>query len=60
MKSNSVSDRRNFTTVKAPACFKQQVEELHASEANGFALEIAAEMAKLEGCNALILQFPLW
>lgn len=60
MKFNPVSDRGNFTTVKDPAYFKQQVEELHATEASGFAPEIAAEMAKLEWCDALILQFPFW
>lgn len=60
MKFNPVSDRRNFTTVKDPAHFKQQVEELHATEVNGFAPEIAAELAKLDWCDALILQFPLW
>ena len=60
MAFNPVSDRRNFTTVKDPAYFKQQAEELHATEVNGFAPEIATEMAKLEWCDALVLQFPLW
>lgn len=60
MTFNPISDRRNFTTVKDSAYFKQQVEELHATEVNGFAPEIAAEMAKLDWCDALILQFPLW
>lgn len=60
MKFDPVSDRRNFTSVKDPAYFKQQLEELHATEVNGFASDIAAEMAKLAWCDALILQFPLW
>jgi len=59
-KFNPVSDRRNFTTVKDSTYFKQQVEALHATEVSGVAPEIAAEMAKLEWCDALILQFPLW
>lgn len=55
-----VSDRRNFTTIKDPDYFKQQLEEMHASEHNGFSLDIHAEMQKLEQGNLLILQFPLW
>jgi NAD(P)H dehydrogenase (quinone) len=46
--------------MKDSAYFKQQAEELHATEVNGFAPDVGAEMAKLEWCNALILQFPLW
>jgi NAD(P)H dehydrogenase (quinone) len=55
-----VSSRRNFTTVKDPAYLKPQVEETHASEHDGFAHEIEAEIRKLEACDLLILQFPLW
>lgn len=32
MKFAPVSDRRNFTTVKNPDFFKQQIEEMHATE----------------------------
>jgi NAD(P)H dehydrogenase (quinone) len=55
-----VSDRRNFKTVKAPDYFKQQTEELHATETESFAEDIAAEQDKLEWCDVLIFQFPLW
>lgn len=55
-----VSDRRNFLSVKDPTYFKQQVEELHASQTDGFSPAIAREIEKLEGCDGLILQFPLW
>jgi NAD(P)H dehydrogenase (quinone) len=55
-----VSDRRNFTGVKDPAYLKQQVEEMHATATNGFAADIADELAKVERCDALIFQFPLW
>jgi NAD(P)H dehydrogenase (quinone) len=55
-----VSSRRNFTTVKDRAYLKLQVEETHASEHHGFAPEIEAEIRKLEACDLLILQFPLW
>jgi NAD(P)H dehydrogenase (quinone) len=55
-----VSDRHNFTTVKDPVYFKQQMEELHATEQDGFAPEVEREIASLEWCDLLILQFPLW
>jgi NAD(P)H dehydrogenase (quinone) len=55
-----VSDRHNFSTVKDPLYFKQQIEEMHATENNGFATDIEAELAKLEWCELMIWQFPLW
>jgi NAD(P)H dehydrogenase (quinone) len=57
---NPVSNRYNFTTVKDPDFLKLQLEETHASEVGGFAPEIEAELLKLEACDLLILQFPLW
>jgi len=55
-----VSDRRNFTTAKDAEVLKLQVEEAWASESGGFAPDIEAELRKLEACDLLILQFPLW
>jgi NAD(P)H dehydrogenase (quinone) len=60
MQFDPVSDRRNFTSVADAGYFKQQREELHASETGGFAADVLAEIEKLEWCDALILQFPLW
>ena len=60
MRFDPVSGRHNFTTVADPGFFKQQMEELHATEQKGFSAEIEAEMQKLEWCDLLILQFPLW
>jgi NAD(P)H dehydrogenase (quinone) len=60
MKFDPVSDRRNFTSVKDAEYFKQQMEELHATETGGFTPEIEAEMQKLEWCDLMIWQFPLW
>ena len=54
------ADRRDFTTVCDPDYYKQQREELYASEHDGFAPEIKAEMEKLFWCDVLVLQFPLW
>jgi len=60
MKFDPVSDRRNFTTVKDKDFFKQQVEEMHATEVQGFAADVEAELCKLEECDLMIWQFPLW
>jgi NAD(P)H dehydrogenase (quinone) len=60
MKFDPVSDRRNFTTVKNAEFFKQQIEEMHATEMGGFAPDVEAEARKLEGCDLMIWQFPLW
>jgi NAD(P)H dehydrogenase (quinone) len=60
MQFNPVSDRRNFVTVKDGAYLKQQMEEIHATETGGFAPDIEAELAKLEACDLMIWQFPLW
>lgn len=60
MKFDPVSDRRNFTTVKNSEFYRQQTEELHALEHDGFAPDLRAEMDKLFWCDALVFQFPLW
>jgi NAD(P)H dehydrogenase (quinone) len=57
---NPVSDRRNFVTTANADYLRQQAEEIHASENEGFALDIRAELEKLFWCDALIFQFPLW
>lgn len=60
MKFDPVSDRRNFTTVQNPEFFKQQIEEMHATEMGGFAPDVEAELRKVEACDFMIWQFPLW
>ena len=60
MQFNPVSDRRNFTTVKNPDFFKQQIEEMHATEVGGFAPDVETELRKMESCDLMIWQFPLW
>jgi NAD(P)H dehydrogenase (quinone) len=57
---NPVSGRHNFTTVADPGYYSQQAEEANASLHDGFADDIEAELEKLEWCDVLILQFPLW
>lgn len=60
MRFDPVSDRRNFSTTLHPEYLKQQLEEKHASEHNGFADPIESEIQKLEAADALIFNFPLW
>lgn len=55
-----VSSRKNFSTVKDPDYLKLQIEEMHATEVNGFSPEIESEIAKVEWCELMIWQFPLW
>jgi NAD(P)H dehydrogenase (quinone) len=60
IKFDPVSDRRNFTTVKNADFFKQQIEEMHATEVGGFAPDVEEELCKMEACDLMIWQFPLW
>ena len=60
MAFDPVSSRANFRSVKDPDYLKLQIEEMHATEVNGFSADVAAEMEKLEACDLMIWQFPLW
>jgi putative NADPH-quinone reductase len=60
MRFDPVSSRKNFTTVKDPSYLKPQIEEMNATEMNGFSEEIESEIRKLEWCELMIWQFPLW
>jgi len=60
MHFDPVSSRKNFMTVKDPDYFKQQIEEIFATEKNGFSPEIEAEINKIDWCDLMIWQFPLW
>jgi NAD(P)H dehydrogenase (quinone) len=57
---NPVSDRRNFLSVKDAEFLKLQLEETFASENNSFSAEIETEICKLEACDLVIFQFPMW
>ncbi|MBR8832607.1 MAG: NAD(P)H-dependent oxidoreductase [Stigonema ocellatum SAG 48.90 = DSM 106950] len=59
MNFNPVTGWHNFTKPKNPNYFKQLLEEIHASEVNGFAPDILTEIEKLEWCDVLIFQFPI-
>lgn len=60
MRFDPVSDRRNFTSVKNPEYLKQQMEEMYASEVDGFSPDLKGEFEKIEWCDLMIWQFPLW
>nr|WP_295925057.1 NAD(P)H-dependent oxidoreductase [uncultured Dyadobacter sp.] len=60
MNFNAVSGPRNFIQLNNPHFYKQQQEELHATENGYFAGDIASEQAKLQWCDVMIWQFPLW
>jgi len=60
MRFDPVSSRKNFTTVKDPSYFKPQAEEIHATDMKGFSTEIDSEIRKIEECELMIWQFPLW
>lgn len=60
MKFDPSSDRRNFKSVADAGYYKQQSEELYASQNGTFADDLEAEISKLEWCDTLIFQFPLW
>jgi putative NADPH-quinone reductase len=60
MHFDPVSGRHNFTTIKDPNYLKLQMEEMYASEAKGFAGDIENEIQKIEWCDLMIWQFPLW
>lgn len=49
MRFDPASDRRNFTSVKDPDYFKQQLEEMYATEVGGFIPEIEAEIQNWNG-----------
>ena len=52
--------RANFTSVKDPDYFYPQIEEVHATEIDGFSSALEIHMRKLEACDLMIWQFPLW
>ena len=60
MRFDPVSSRDNFTTIKYPDFLKLQIEEMLATEVNGFSMEIEVEIGKVECCDLMIWQFPLW
>jgi NAD(P)H dehydrogenase (quinone) len=57
---DALSTRKNFKEVKDAGHFKPPIEEAHATATNTFADDVEAELQKLEWCDVLIFQFPLY
>jgi len=60
MQFDPVSSRANFKSVKDPNYLKLQSEEAYATQVDGFSEDIKAEIEKLEWCDLMLWQFPLW
>ena len=60
MDFDPISDRRNFKGVGDADYLKYEAEESFATQEGGFAEDIEAEPEKLDWCDVLIFQLPLW
>ncbi len=60
MNFNPVGDRHDFTQPENPDYFKYQAEQVHAWKTDTFEAMLKAEMEKLEWCDTLIFNFPIW
>lgn len=60
MEFNPVGDKHDFTAIQNSDFFKYQMEQVNAYQHNLFSPEIKTEMDKLEWCDILIFNFPLW
>lgn len=57
---NPVGDKHDFLQLENPDFFKYQMEQVHAYQNNLFEASLKTEMDKLEWCDTLIFNFPLW
>ncbi|MBK8367652.1 MAG: NAD(P)H-dependent oxidoreductase [Bacteroidetes bacterium] len=57
---NPVGDKHDFKQLQNPDFFKYQMEQVHAHQNNLFMPDVKTEMDKLEWCDTLIFNFPLW
>lgn len=60
MAFEAASSRDNFKSVHDADYLKLQLEELHATKSGTFSDVIETEIAKIEACDLMIWQFPLW
>lgn len=60
MRFNPVGSKHDFTELQNPDFFKYQMEQVNAYQNNLFTPEVKSEMDKLEWCDTLIFNFPLW
>jgi len=57
---NPIGDKHDFTELENESFFKYQAEQVHAFQNNLFETSLKTEMDKLEWCDTLIFNFPLW
>lgn len=55
-----VGGKHDFTQLENPDFFKYQMEQVHAYQHGLFEASLKEEMDKLEWCDTLIFNFPLW
>jgi len=60
MNFNPVGDRTDFKALANSYFFKYQTEQINAFQNNLFEDNLKQEMEKLEWCDILIFNFPLW
>jgi len=60
MNFNPVGGKHDFNTLENVDFFKYQLEQVHAFQTNTFENSLKEEMDKLEWCDTLIFNFPLW
>lgn len=60
MQFKAVADEKDFLERRDRHYLKRQAEEMAASSLGTLAHDILEEQKKLEACDLLILQFPLW
>lgn len=57
---NPVAGAEDFTQRRFPDALQYDREQKHASAHQAFTPDIQSEIDKLQACDMLILQFPLW
>lgn len=60
MNFDPVGNKSDFITIINPTFFKYQAEQLNAYQTDQYVAEVKNEMDKLEWCDVLIFNFPLW
>ena len=60
MKFQAVGGKEDFKALSNPDFFKYQLEQVNAFTKNLFDEDLQVEMDKLEWCDLLIFNFPLW
>lgn len=60
MEFNPVGGKKDFKEISNSSFFKYQIEQVNAFTNDMFTNELKSEMEKLEWCDLLLFNFPLW